>query len=77
VIFDRDPRSPSDVNDVRERPKNVPHGRITTRIPARNQGIIDLIATKKVALGQLTKDEGDFLKSLMDDVSKSPERSTK
>jgi hypothetical protein len=62
--------------DVREKPKNVPHGRITTRIPARNQGIIDLIATKKVAHGQLTKDEGEFLKSLINDVSKSPEKST-
>jgi hypothetical protein len=56
--------------DVRERPKCVPHGMITVRRPAVNQGLANRALRKMTEHGQLTDTEAKTFRSIQEDVNK-------
>jgi hypothetical protein len=56
--------------DVRGRPERVPHGRITVRRPAQNEGAAYRVLKKMTKGGQLTDPEAKRFNSIQDDVKK-------
>jgi hypothetical protein len=56
--------------EVLKRAEREPHGRITSRRPARNEGVINRILTEKKKIGELTEADVNRIKLIPDRVKK-------
>jgi hypothetical protein len=53
--------------EVRKRNKSDPHRRITTRRPARNEGVINRIINQKKKVGELSEPQVNYVNSIFND----------